>query len=109
MDVKAGSMKRTAIVIALVGLTACQPMIPYGGYRPDDGLTETMGLPAQSAIQEEALVATSPPQLYDENGTFISETLSDENDFEAVSSRQTIESDAERIACLLYTSPSPRD
>ena len=98
MDVKAGLMKRTATVIALVGLTACQPTIPYSGYRPDDGATETTGLPAQSAVQEEALATTSPPLLYDENGTFISETLSDENDFEAVSSRQTIESDAERIA-----------
>ena len=57
-----------------------------------------MGLPPQSAVQEEALATTSPQQFFDENGTFISEILSDENDFEAVSSRQTIESDAERIA-----------
>ena len=98
MDVKAGSMKRTAIVITLVGLTACQPTIPYSSYRPDHGPTEAMSLPAQSAVQEEALATTSPPRLYDENGTFISGTLSDENDFDAVSSRQTIESDAERIA-----------
>ena len=98
MDVKAGSMKRIAMVIALVGLTACQQTIPFSGNRPGDSPTETIGLPPQSAVQEEALSTTSPPQLHDENGTFISEILSDENDFEAVSSRHTIESDAERIA-----------
>ena len=91
-------MKRTAIVIALVGLTACKQTSPYSSYSPNGSSTETMGLPPQSAVQEEALVSTSSPQRYDENGTFIRETLSDENDFEAVSSRQTIESDAERIA-----------
>ena len=91
-------MKRTAIVIALVGLTACKPTSPYGSYSPNGSSTETMGIPSQSAVQEEALVSTSSPLRYDENGTFIIETLSDENDFEAVSSRQTIESDAERIA-----------
>ncbi len=91
-------MKRIASVISLVGLTACQPTIPDSGHRPNDAQTETMGLPAQSAVQEETLERVSAPQLYDENGNFISETLSDENDFEAVSSRQSIESDAERIA-----------
>ena len=91
-------MKRTAIVIALVGLTACKPTSPYSSYRPNFSPTETMSLPPQSAVQEEALVTASPPQRYDENRLFINETLSDENDFEAVSSRQTIESDAERIA-----------
>ena len=91
-------MKRTAIVIALVGLTACKPTSPYSIYRPNVSPTETMNLPPQSAVQEETLVTASPLQHYDENRIFISETLSDENDFEAVSSRQTIESDAERIA-----------
>ena len=98
MDVKAGSMKRTAIFIALVGLTACKSTSPYSSYRPDGFPTKTMGLPAQSTIQQEALATTSQPQLYGENGTLISEELSDENDFEAVSRRHTIESDAERIA-----------
>ena len=91
-------MKRTAIVIVFVGLTACQSTIPFSGYGPGNGSTETMGLPPQSAVQEEALATTSPPKHYDENGALISEILSDENDFEAVSSRHTIESDAERIA-----------
>ena len=91
-------MKRIAIVTALVGLTACKPTSLYSSYSPNGSSTETMGLPPQSAVQEEPLVSTSPPQRYGETGTLISETLSDENDFEAVSSRQTIESDAERMA-----------
>ena len=91
-------MKRTVLVISLVGLTACQPTSPISGYKPDGGPTGSLGLPAQSAVQQEILATTSLRQLYNENETFISESLSDENDFDAVSSRQTIESDAERMA-----------
>ena len=91
-------MKSIVIVIGLLGLTSCRATIPDSGYKPHEAPTKTLGLPAQSAVQEETLDTALAPKLYNENGNFISETLSDENDFEAVSSRQTIESDAERIA-----------
>jgi len=91
-------MKRTAIAIGLLGLTACQPTIPDSGKSSNEAPMEIIGLPAQISVQEEMLKTALEPQLFDENGNFISESLSDENDFDAVSSRQTIESDAERIA-----------
>ena len=91
-------MKRTAIFIGIIGLTACQLTSTDSSSRPNEAPTEATGLPAQNAVQEETLETASAPQFYDENGNFIREILSDENDFEAVSSRQTIESDAVRIA-----------
>ena len=95
---KADVMRPAAVLIGILVLTACQEPIPDSGYNPALRGDTSVGLPAQINVEAEPLDAVSMPQSYDENGNLIAGTLSDENDFEAVSNRQTIESDAERLA-----------
>lgn len=52
----------------------------------------------QETIGQETLGAVAPQEGIDKNEDPLNVALSDENDFVAVSSRQTIESDAQRIA-----------
>lgn len=55
-------------------------------------------LPKKSVVDQMDIGGAIEQVPLDENSNNINEPLSDENDFAAVSSRQTIESDAQRIA-----------
>ena len=121
-------MKRFLAVAACVALVACE--------NPEEGMEEAAPLdtpfPTASVISEEIVlnastgyVAAETPESkaeeLDQELTGETQTqpatsgglfnLSDENDFDAVSERQSIESDAERLAQNreLYTVVEPKD
>ena len=99
-------MKRSLLAsLVILGFAACEPAIPNSGITEDmdqrlrDAMLE--GLPPPTEVQEETLEpvnttgaplsATTPAVSPDNPG------LSDENNFQAVAERQSIESDAERL------------
>jgi hypothetical protein len=85
------------LIFALMGCEAdmlkseFNPTLKRGSYMPSTGLPDPL-----SVIQKEL---DSPYQTVQDNQGDVRnvQDLSDENDFEAVSSRQTIESDAQRL------------
>lgn len=89
------------IVLTVMGLVlaACEPSIPNSGYTgagdQDQILRDAalQGLPAQSDVSSAPLDATGQAISANPNNP----GLSDENNFNAVAERQTIESDAERL------------
>ena len=116
-------MKRAALLFGMLALSACAPAMPDSGdgvgfenYENYDGYTagreaalqgtaaqpENVLPPAQAtAPNARAVVNASPtnppPPMNAPVVTLNNPGISDENDFEAVSGRQTIESDAERL------------
>ncbi len=76
-------------VFALLALAACAPAIPDSAAH----------LPAPAEVQTEALADTqTPPATTSTSGAPADAVISDEQDFTAVAQRETIESDAARIA-----------
>jgi hypothetical protein len=108
-------MTRLWLVMAALALAACQPRVPESGV----GFNDYAAYQAARAQREQVLagqqpllggpmqIATSPVGA-PLSGTQIPATpipaapagISDEQDFDAVSARETIESDAERLARL---------
>lgn len=96
-------MRKILCAIAGITLAACEPTIPNSGYTgagdQDQILRDAtlQGLPVQSDVSTAPLDATgqaiSAPVVVNPDNP----GLSDENSFSAVASRQTIESDAERL------------
>jgi hypothetical protein len=120
---RTNNMKRAALVLGMLALSACAPAVPdsgdgvgfetyknYDGYRAgrDAELEGSAGQPANvlppaqtTPPNTNAVVNASPtnppPPMDAPVVTLNNPDISDENDFEAVSGRQTIESDAERL------------
>ena len=96
-------MKKLAFLMVPLLVAACDPPVPDSAARYEERLREqelsgqAAPLPAPTDVVEETLEASNAPAA---NGQEVGDNpgLSDENDFSAVSARQTIESDAERIA-----------
>lgn len=99
------------LIFALMG---CEADISNSGFDPtlrrSSGIS-AYGLPTPLSVIQEEL--ESPDQISPDNESAIKtvDDLSDENDFEAVSSRHTIESDAQRIEQnrLTYSVIEPTD
>lgn len=122
-------MKKSLALLAVFGLTACVEETPDEGLETVAPLPGVIGAPGvisseiiwgstsyeaadtpeaeANEIVFEPLIPESEEQVVDTD----SSVLSDENDFEAVSERQSIESDAERLARNreLYTLIEPTD
>ena len=71
----------------------------------------TSVLPQKRNVEQIDFGGATKQVQVDQEGIIVNETLSDENDFAAVSSRETIESDAQRIAInrALYEVFEPTD
>lgn len=92
--------------LAILALTACAPIIPDSG--AGTTATELYRSAPPAAATSEATPAGQPPVMEtDTNGpgqpaipgaAGYQDSISDEQDFSAVAARETIESDAERIA-----------
>jgi hypothetical protein len=99
------------LIFALVG---CEVDIPSSGFDPTlrrgSGISSS-GLSSPKNVIQEELDSTEQNVPDDENNVQTIDDLSDENDFEAVSSRQTIESDAQRLEQnrLTYSVIEPTD
>ena len=100
-------MRKVVLFCVVLGLAGCEPTIPDSGLEalpPKLADTTAAGIAVVADtinVLEDtvALVDRKPAEVEETslpNSTSIA--LSDENDFEAVSNRQTIESDAERLA-----------
>jgi len=100
-------MRKVVLFCVALGLAGCEPTIPESGLEalpPKLADTTAAGIAVVADtinVLEDtvALVDRKPAEVEETslpNSTSIA--LSDENDFEAVSNRQTIESDAERLA-----------
>ena len=113
-------MRKIVLFCVALGLAGCEPTIPESGLEalpPNLADTTAAGIAVVADtinVLEDtvALVDTKPAEVKETslpNATSIS--LSDENDFEAVSNRQTIESDAERLAVnrMQYVLIEPTD
>lgn len=92
-------MRYIVLTVMVLALAACEPSIPNSGYTgagdQDQILRDAAleGLPAQSDVSTAPLDATGQAITANPNNP----GLSDENNFNAVAERQTIESDAERL------------
>ena len=93
------------IPVALLALAACQPTIPNSAAPVESGV----GFEDYESYETEALgTEAGPPPISDEAaGTVVASAptldnpdISDEQDFDAVAERQTIESDAARLERL---------
>lgn len=95
-------MRFAVIGYLTIALASCEATIPNHGFRPNYGNGSgipSSGLSAPVGVQQEEL--DSSDQTADvaknANTSQTGSNLSDENDFEAVASRQSIESDAQRL------------
>ncbi|XXK30321.1 hypothetical protein ACMAY7_12680 [Rhodobacteraceae bacterium nBUS_24] len=100
-------MRKIVLFCVALGLTGCEPTIPESGLEvlpPKLADTTAAGI---AVVADTINVLEDTVALVDRKPAEVEETslpnsksieLSDENDFEAVSNRQTIESDAERLA-----------
>ena len=113
-------MKRLAVILSALAIAACQPSVPdsgvgfsdYDAYRaaraeremiltgqapiipgPQAIATETVGAPLSATTVPVTTAAATAPMANNPG-------ISDEQNFDAVSARETIESDAERLARL---------
>lgn len=113
-------MRKFIFFCTAVALAGCEPTIPEGGLDalpPQIAETTAAGIAvvsdAISVFEITVPLGDSEPEPQEETAAVDSTsiTLSDENDFEAVSSRQTIESDAERLALnrVLYVLIEPTE
>ena len=87
--------------LAIISIFGCVEPIPDIGYQTSfkrsPGISKSV-LPQKSNLDETDFGSTIEPVQFDQDSNIINENLSDENDFVAVSGRETIESDAQRIA-----------
>lgn len=106
-------MRKLAFLMVPFLVAACDPQVPNSAadyerkLREQELAGQSAAVPAPAEVSEETLEsATVHARSVGDNPG-----LSDENDFSAVSSRQTIESDAERIARnrALYKQYEPTD
>lgn len=84
---------------ALALLSACEPV--QIGQKPAPNAASMLPLPSPMAVEQQSLAPASTAEVDDPTGAVASvdtTSLSDENDFEAVAARQSIESDAKRLA-----------
>jgi hypothetical protein len=100
-------MRKIVLFCVALGLAGCEPTIPESGLEvlpPKLADTTAAGI---AVVADTINVLEDTVALVDRKPAEVEETslpnsksieLSDENDFEAVSNRQTIESDAERLA-----------
>lgn len=100
-------MRKVVLLCVVLGLAGCEPTIPDSGLEalpPKLADTTAAGI---AVVADTINVLEDTVALVDRKPAEVEETslpnstsivLSDENDFEAVSNRQTIESDAERLA-----------
>ena len=113
-------MRKVVLFCVALGLSGCEPTIPESGLEalpPQIAETTAAGLAvvsdAISVFEITVPLGDSAPDEPEDAAPVdtTSITLSDENDFEAVSSRQTIESDAERLALnrVLYVLIEPTE
>ena len=71
------------------------------GQNPTPNAASVLPLPSPMAVEQQSLAPASTAEVDDPTGAVASvntTSLSDENDFEAVAARQSIESDAKRLA-----------
>ena len=111
-----GMEKMRAILFGFLSfaLIGCEVNIPNSGFDPTlrrgPGIPSS-GLPEPLSVVQETL--DNRDQIASDSGSAVQTVndLSDENDFDAVSSRQTIESDAKRIEKnrLTYSVIEPTD
>ena len=83
--------------MALLG--ACEPV--EIGQNPTPNAASVFPLPSPMSVEQQSLAPAAAVEVDDPTGAVASvdtTSLSDENDFEAVAARQSIESDAKRLA-----------
>jgi hypothetical protein len=95
-------MRSAVIGYLTIALVGCEAALPNSGLRPTYGNGSGIspsGLPVSVNVQQEELdISDKVAAVANSAGTSQSgSNLSDENDFEAVASRQSIESDAQRL------------
>ena len=84
---------------ALALLGACEPV--EIGQNPTPNAASVLPLPSPMSVEQQSLAPAAAVEVDDPTGAVASvytTSLSDENDFEAVAARQSIESDAKRLA-----------